>query len=53
MAAPPASGTVSVDAEAQMYDATNAFLAVPDDPEPRLELTLNHDREEPYPLGEG
>jgi lactoylglutathione lyase len=29
-------------------DATNAFLAVPGDPEPRLELTLNHDREEPY-----
>src|SRR5215203_3948556 len=34
-------------------DATNAFLAVPGDPEPRLELTLNHDRQEPYPLGEG
>ena len=34
-------------------DATNAFLAVPGDPEPRLELTLNHGREEPYPLGEG
>ncbi len=34
-------------------DATNAFLAVPGDPEPRLELTLNHDREEPYSLGEG
>jgi lactoylglutathione lyase len=34
-------------------DATNAFLAVPGDPEPRLELTLNHDREEPYALGEG
>ena len=24
-------------------DATNAFLAVPGDPEPRLELTLNPD----------
>ena len=34
-------------------DATNAFLAVPGDPEPRLELTLNHDRQEPYSLGEG
>src|SRR5918998_4367784 len=34
-------------------DATNAFLAVPGDPEPRLELTLNHDRKEPYTLGEG
>ena len=34
-------------------EATNAFLAVPGDPEPRLELTLNHDREEPYALGEG
>lgn len=33
--------------------ATNAFLRVPGDPEPRLELTLNHGREEPYPLGEG
>ena len=34
-------------------DATNAFLTVPGDSEARLELTLNHDREEPYPLGEG
>jgi len=34
-------------------DANTAFLAVPGDPEPRLELTLNHDREEPYALGEG
>jgi lactoylglutathione lyase len=34
-------------------DATNAFLAVPGDSEPRLELTLNHDREKPYSLGEG
>jgi lactoylglutathione lyase len=34
-------------------EATNAFLAVPGDPEARLELTLNHDREEPYSLGEG
>ena len=35
------------------HEATNAFLAVPGDSEPRLELTLNHDREEPYTLGEG
>jgi lactoylglutathione lyase len=34
-------------------EAINAFLAVPGDPEPRLELTLNYDREEPYALGEG
>jgi lactoylglutathione lyase len=34
-------------------EATNVFLAVPGDPEPRLELTLNHDRREPYTLGEG
>ncbi|MBX6764333.1 MAG: VOC family protein [Rubrobacteraceae bacterium] len=34
-------------------DATNAFLGVPGDPEPRLELTLNHGRTEPYELGEG
>jgi lactoylglutathione lyase len=34
-------------------DATNAFLAVPGDPEPRLELTFNHDRGKSYPLGEG
>lgn len=34
-------------------DATNAFLSVPGDDEARLELTLNHDREDPYPLGEG
>ncbi|MDN5698326.1 MAG: VOC family protein [Rubrobacter sp.] len=34
-------------------DATNAFLSVPGDDEPRLELTLNHDREQAYPLGEG
>ena len=33
--------------------ATNAFLAIPGDPEPRLELTMNHGREEPYTLGEG
>ena len=31
-------------------EAINAFLAVPGDPEPRLELTLNYDREEPYAL---
>src|SRR4028118_599685 len=34
-------------------DATNAFLAVPGQPEPRLELTLNHGQEEPYELGTG
>lgn len=34
-------------------DATNAFFSVPGDPEPRLELTLNHGREEPYDLGNG
>lgn len=34
-------------------DATNAFLSVPGDDEARLELTLNHDRDQPYPLGEG
>ena len=34
-------------------EATNAFLSVPGDDEPRLELTLNHDREQSYPLGEG
>ncbi len=34
-------------------DATNAFFSVPGDPEPRLELTLNHDQEEPYELGTG
>ncbi|CAN5671366.1 VOC family protein [soil metagenome] len=34
-------------------DATNAFSGVPGDPEPRLELTLNHDQEQPYELGSG
>ena len=34
-------------------DATNAFFGVPGDPEPRLELTLNHDQEQPYELGDG
>ncbi|MDP8940058.1 MAG: VOC family protein [Actinomycetota bacterium] len=34
-------------------DATNAFFGVPGDPEPRLELTLNHGQEEPYDLGSG
>ncbi|TCJ16118.1 lactoylglutathione lyase [Rubrobacter taiwanensis] len=34
-------------------EAVNAFLAVPGEPEPRLELTLNYDRERPYELGEG
>lgn len=33
--------------------ATNAFFRVPGEEEPRLELTLNHDQETPYPLGEG
>ena len=26
---------------------------MPGDPEPRLELTLNHDQDEPYKLGTG
>ncbi len=34
-------------------DATNAFFSVPGDPEPRLELTLNHGQDEPYELGTG
>ena len=34
-------------------DATNASLAFPGAPEPRWELTLNPDRQEPYPVGEG
>ena len=34
-------------------DATNAFFGVSGDPEPRLELTLNPDQEEPYDLGTG
>ena len=34
-------------------DATNAFFSVPGDPESRLELTLNHDQDEPYDLGTG
>jgi len=34
-------------------DATNAFLGVSGDPEPRLELTLNHDQEEAYEIGTG
>ena len=34
-------------------DATNDFLGAPGDSEPRLELTLNHDQEEPYEIGTG
>jgi lactoylglutathione lyase len=35
-------------------EATNLFLNLPGDgDEPRLELTLNHDRTEPYEIGEG
>jgi lactoylglutathione lyase len=35
-------------------EATNVFMSLPDDgPEPRLELTYNHGREEPYEIGTG
>jgi lactoylglutathione lyase len=35
-------------------EATNVFMGLPDDgAEPRLELTFNHDRSEPYDLGDG
>jgi lactoylglutathione lyase len=35
-------------------DATNVFMGLPEDgPDPRLELTFNHDRAEPYDLGDG
>jgi lactoylglutathione lyase len=35
-------------------EATNVFMSLPDDgPEPRLELTCNHGRTEPYEIGSG
>jgi len=35
-------------------EATNVFMGLPDDgPEPRLELTYNHGRSEPYEIGTG
>ena len=35
-------------------EATNLFMNLPGDgDEPRLELTYNHDRAEPYELGDG
>ena len=35
-------------------EAINVFLNIPQDgPEPRLELTFNHGRTEPYELGTG
>ena len=35
-------------------EATNVFMSLPDDgPEPRLELTYNHGRHEPYEIGTG
>lgn len=35
-------------------EATNVFMSLPDDVgEPRLELTYNHGRTEPYDLGTG
>jgi len=35
-------------------EATNVFMNVPEDgPEPRLELTFNHGRTEPYEIGTG
>lgn len=35
-------------------EATNVFMGLPDDgPEPRLELTYNHGRAEPYEIGTG
>jgi lactoylglutathione lyase len=35
-------------------EATNVFMNLPDDgPEPRLELTFNHGRTEPYEIGTG
>jgi lactoylglutathione lyase len=35
-------------------EATNVFMGLPDDgPEPRLELTYNHGRTEPYEIGTG
>jgi lactoylglutathione lyase len=35
-------------------EATNVFMGLPDDgPSPRLELTYNHGRTEPYEIGTG
>lgn len=35
-------------------EATNVFMSLPDDGgEPRLELTCNHGRDEPYEIGSG
>jgi lactoylglutathione lyase len=35
-------------------EATNVFMGLPDDgPNPRLELTYNHGRTEPYEIGNG
>ena len=35
-------------------EATNVFMGLPEDgPEPRLELTYNHGRTEPYEIGTG
>lgn len=35
-------------------EATNVFMNLPEDgPEPRLELTFNHGRTEPYEIGTG
>jgi lactoylglutathione lyase len=35
-------------------DATNVFMGLPEDgADPRLELTFNHGRTEPYDLGDG
>jgi lactoylglutathione lyase len=39
---------------AQRVEATNIFMGLPDDgPSPRLELTHNHGRSEPYEIGTG
>ncbi len=34
-------------------EAINVFMGTPGDPEPRLELTFNHGRTEPYEIGTG
>jgi lactoylglutathione lyase len=34
-------------------EAVNAFIGVPGEEEPRLELTLNYDQDTPYELGTG
>jgi lactoylglutathione lyase len=40
--------------EMHLGSATNHFFAVEEDPsQPMLELTHNHDRTEPYEMGEG